>query len=426
MQINTLFIERTKTFKISYVFKYFSTFNSVFSKYGSYIIQKSFILPNKFAPVDRPKNYLSDKRSLDVFKEQFNTHYSSNKQVLAELKNGSFEPVSNMNFMVAKSNFITSVPSNSKPLIKDDRTFELLQSECYQHLNKHKFFLVEFKTGLRVEPKLWRYDSYDCQDFKTEVGECLSALDDKDDFIVGLVCHSKSAASFDLNSLGIDITDPMADLVVLATEVNHKSSPYYWKSYPYEEYKLTDQNIIDNFIQFINFKKDKLVFNSNEFKVRSYDFINKILNNSDCTLYSEKDIFVTFDKIVNDLYNFDVFQWNLKNYPYKKPTSVAFEDMDLSLIKLRYQEILDGVYSSNTSASQLLENFTSVCSNSDLQVFCNLAETALSHEFMLALLLPHFLLELTLPDDWTATVYTSYVSLCECGSIKEAFSVFRR
>ena len=99
--------------------------------------------------------------------------------------------------------------------------------------------------------------------------------------------------------------------------------------------------------------------------------------------------------------------------------------MDLSLIKLKYQEILDGVYS-NTSTSQLLENFTAVCSNSDLQVFCSLAETALSHEFMLPLLLPHFLLVLTPPFGWTAIVYISYFSLCELGSIKEVFSFFRR
>ena len=206
-----LFRRRVVIYKFLSFFKYFSNFNAVFSKYGSYNLQKSFILPNKFAPVDRPKNYLSDKRSLDVLKEQFNTHYSSNKQVLAELKNNSFEPVSNMDFMVAKSYFITSIPFNSKPLIKDDRTFELLQTECHQHLDKHKFVLIELKTGKEVNPKLWRYDYVNYQDFnvvKTDVGECLSALDDKDKFIVDLVCHSKRASSFDLNSLGIDITDP--------------------------------------------------------------------------------------------------------------------------------------------------------------------------------------------------------------------------
>ena len=279
-------------------------FNSFYSLNGGYSIKKSLILPSKFVPVDRPKNHLSDKRSLDTFIQQFNTHYFFNKQVLTELKNGSFEPVSNIDFIVAKSNFITSVPSNTfKPFIKDDRTFELLHTECHQHLDKHKFVLVQIKTGKEV-------DSFNYQDFnvvKTEVGECLSALDDKDEFIVDLVCHSKRAASFDLNSLGIDITDPIADLVVLATEVNHKSSPYFWKSYPYGEYRLTEKNVLDNFIQLISFKRDKLVFNPNEFKVRSYDFINKILNDSDCTLYSEKGIFVAFDKVVNDLYNLNFF-----------------------------------------------------------------------------------------------------------------------
>ena len=390
------------------------------------------ILPSKFVPVDQKNNYLCDSRSLDTIAKDFNNHYASNKRVLAELKNDfSFEPIGNIDFVIAKSNFVTSIPPHSfKPLIRDDRTFELLQEQCHAHLDKHKFVLIELKTGKEVNPKLWRYDYVDYENFDVvnEVGECLSALDNNDEFIVDLVCHSKRAASFDLNSLGIDITDPMADLVVLATEVNHKSSSYFWRSYSYGEYRLTEKNILDNFIQLINFKREKLVFNPDEFKVRSYDFINKILNDSDCTLYSEKDIFVAFDKVVNDLYNLDFFQRALKHYqhyPYKKPTSFRFEDMDLSLIKLQYQEILDGAYS-NTSISQLLENFTATCSNSDLQVFCSLAETALSHEFMLPLLLPHFLLVLTPPWYYPVNIYTSYLSLCEFGSIKEAFSVFRR
>ena len=428
------------------VFKYFSSFNSVFSKYGSYSIKKSLILPSKFVPIDRKKNYLCDNRSLDTITNDFKNHYVSNKNVLAELKNDfSFEPIGNIDFVISKSNFVTSIPSNSKPLIKDGRFFELLQSECHQHLDKHKFVLTQIKTNVHIEPKLNKYDKINYEfgfnTVRTEGGQNLSILDEKDGFIVDLVCHSKRAASFDLNSLGIDITDPMADFVVLATEVNHTASPYFWKSYPYEQYRLTDQNIMDNFIRLIHVKRDELILNPNGFKEQSYNIINKILDDADCNLYSKEDVFVTFDRAVNELYNFSFFHKNFpeifqKDYIYKKPTTVTFHEVDLSLIKQKYSDILNNVYdincnvTSNTSASELLKNFTTLCSDSDLQIFCNLAETALTHEFMLPLLLPHFILAITPPpysDVYiTANVYSSYLSLCEFGSIKEAFSIFRR
>ena len=108
------FKKRVVIYKFFYFFKYFSSFNSVFSKYESYSIKKSLIMPSKFVPIDRKNNYLCDKRSLDTFAQYFNNHYASNKRVLAELKNDfSFEPIGNIDFVIAKSNFVTSIPSNS-------------------------------------------------------------------------------------------------------------------------------------------------------------------------------------------------------------------------------------------------------------------------------------------------------------------------
>ena len=438
---NDFFRKRVVIYKFLNLFKSFSAFNSPFSKYVNYNFQKSLILPSKFVPVDQKNNYLCDRRSLDTIAKDFNNHYANNKRVLAELKNDfSFEPIGNIDFVISKSNFVTSIPPHSfKPLIKDERSFELLQQQCHQHLDTHKFVLVQLKTGKEVDPKLSRYDYVNYQDFdvvKTEAGECLSNLDAKDNFIADLVSHSKNAASFDLNSAKVDIMDPLSDVVIFTSEVTHKSSPHIWKPYSNNEYVLTNQNILDNFIELIQIQRDNLVLSPNSFKERSYNFINKILDDAECDLYSKEEIFVTFDETVNELYNFSFFQRNCshifqQNYSHNMPTRVAFEDVDLSLIKQKYQELLNGVYS-NTSASELLENFTTLCfSDSDLQIFFNLAEVALTHEFMLPLLLPHFILTITPSapfSGWycTATVYTSYFSLCEFGSIKEVFSFFRR